>query len=139
MPARFCLATPGLDANDHVGLSISTGKRSGISILGAAHAAAWASIIEEAMNSLAHGLQILMDAGLPPPDEVGYELEQNGEVVAEAELGWLQRKLVLLMPEHADSASVWELNGWTVLVAMDDWQLRLTEELGNSTVEQDLH
>lgn len=139
LPGVLMATQPGLDANDHVGLTISTGKRSGISILGAAHAAAWASIIEEAMNSLAHGLQILMDAGLPPPDEVGYELEQNGEVVAEAELGWLQRKLVLLMPEHADSASVWELNGWTVLVAMDDWQLRLTEELGNSTVEQDLH
>ena len=40
---------------------------------------AWEQVIEQAMERSGEGLHALMDAGLPPPDEVGYELEQAGE------------------------------------------------------------
>jgi DEAD/DEAH box helicase domain-containing protein len=88
----FLLATQeGLDAGDHSVFGFAKGASPASSAQGAVHAAAWAAVIEQAMSSLAEGLQVLMDAGLSPPDEVGYELEQAGDVVAEAELAWVAR------------------------------------------------
>lgn len=138
LPGILLATQAGLEAGDHEALTISSGSRPAAGEQGAAHAAAWEMVIEQAMGTLAEGLHALMDAGLPPPDEVGYELEQVGDVVAEAELAWIQHKLVLLMPVHADSASVWEANGWKTLMAEDGWQQRLTNELGNRTAQEDI-
>lgn len=79
---------------------------------------------------------MLMDAGLPLPDEVGYELEQAGDVVAEAELAWVARKLVLLMPAQADGATVWQGNGWKTLVADGQWAQELADALGNHGTQE---
>jgi DEAD/DEAH box helicase domain-containing protein len=138
LPGVLLATKEGVDAGDHEALTISSGTGSGTGASGAAHAAAWEMVVEQAMGILAEGLHALMDAGLPPPDEVGYELEQVGDVVAEAELAWIQRKLVLLLPVHADSASVWEANGWKTLMAEDKWQQRLAEELGNRAAQQEI-
>ena len=86
-------------------------------------------VISQAIGSLENGLRALMDAGFAPPDEVGYELEQAGEVVAEAELVWIERKLALLMPAHTDSKTIWEAQGWKTVVAEGDWQQLLQDEL----------
>jgi DEAD/DEAH box helicase domain-containing protein len=130
LPGILLATQPGLDAGDYEGLSVSTARASA-SAAGAAYSAAWEAVIEQAMGSLSEGLHALLDAGLPPPDEVGYELDHAGDVVAEAELAWIKRKLVLLMPVHAEGAPVWQANGWRTLMAEDDWQKRLAEELGN--------
>jgi DEAD/DEAH box helicase domain-containing protein len=137
LPGVLLSTQPGLDAGDHEGLILSTGTRSAAGASGATQAAAWETVIAQAMECLADDLHALMEAGLPPPDEVGYELEQEGEVVAEAELAWPQRKLVLLMPAHTANASVWDAHGWKALIAQDDWQQRLAEELGNHTDQED--
>jgi hypothetical protein len=81
------------------------------------------------MGVLGEGLHALMDEGLPPPDEVGYELEQVNGVAAEAELAWLLRKLVLLMPVHVADTAVWMANGWKTVVAENDWPQRVSNEL----------
>lgn len=133
LPGVLLATQAGLEAGDHEALTISTGTRPGSGAQGVAHAAAWDEVIEQAMGALAEGLHALRDAGLPPPDEVGFELEKEGDVVAEAELAWVQRKLVLLMPVHADSTSMWEANGWKTLMAQDEWHSRLADELGNPT------
>ena len=91
------------------------------------------------MASLTPGLNAVMHAGLPPPEEIGYELEQDGAVIAEAELAWLNRKLVLLMPVHEASAKVWEVNGWKTLVAKDAWQQELLEELRKHINQEEVH
>ena len=83
--------------------------------------AGWDAVISQAMESLIAGLRILMVQGLVPPDEVGFELEKDGEVIAEAELAWLNRKVVLMMPEHFDRSDVWQSQGWHVVVAEGDW------------------
>jgi DEAD/DEAH box helicase domain-containing protein len=130
----FILTTQlGLNARDYEGLTFSTGPRLSPGGLGATQAAAWAHVIASAMGSLADGLHDLMDAGLPPPDEVGYELEHAGDVVAEAELAWQQRKLVLLMPVHIGYAPIWEAHGWKTLIAQDDWRRQLADELVSRT------
>lgn len=147
LPGILLATQPGLDAGDHEGLSVSTSARASANAAGAAYSAAWETVIEQAMGSLSEGLHALLDAGLPPPDEVGYELDHAGDVVAEAELAWTKRKLVLLMPAHAEGAPIWQANGWRTLMAEDDWQKQLTEELGNNSgkptaqedIQQEVH
>ena len=129
LPGILLATQAGLDANDHSAFSISMSQRPAAGAQNAAHAAAWNSVMVQAMSSLAEGLRALMDAGLPPPEEVGYELEHLGDVIAEAELAWLPQKLVLLLTAHADSKAVWEAHGWNTLMAEGEWQLQLAAML----------
>ena len=131
LPGVLLATQAGLEADDHAILTVVTAARPGAGAQGAAHAAAWEQVTEQAMGALGNGLRYLMDAGLSPPDEVGYELEQAGGVVAEAELAWIQRRPALLMPAHLDRQSVWEAQGWKTVVAEGEWQQRLAQELGN--------
>lgn len=137
LPGVLLTTQAGLDAGDYSALTVIAGNRPASSSEGAAHAAAWGAVIEQSMGALAIGLHALMEAGLPPPDEVGYELEKANDVVAEAELAWLQRKLVLLMPVHTDSASIWKRNGWKIVIADNDWEQQLIHELGNPTIQEE--
>ncbi len=131
LPGILLATQDGLDAGDHSAFSIAKAAAPASGAQGAAHAAAWATVMEQAMASLAEGLQSLMDAGLPPPDQVGYELEEAGEVIAEAELAWFERRLVLLMPTQADSSAVWQAKGWKALLAEAQWQQQLADALRN--------
>lgn len=137
LPGVLLATQAGLEAGDHAVLTVVTrGISSRIWSQGAAHAAAWEEVIEQAMGALGDGLRFLMDTtGLPPPDEVGYELEEAGEVVAESELAWVPRKLALLMPVHIDCQSVWEAQGWKTVVAEGEWEKRLAQELGNHSAQ----
>lgn len=135
LPGVLLATQAGLEAGDHAVLTVVTGTRPGAGAKGAAHAAAWEEVIEQAMGALGDGLRFLMDVGLPPPDEVGYELEEAGGVVAESELAWVSRKLALLMPVHIDCQSVWEAQGWKTVVAEGEWQKRLAQELGNHSAQ----
>ncbi|NMQ26322.1 DEAD/DEAH box helicase [Candidatus Accumulibacter phosphatis] len=136
LPGVLLATQDGLEAGDHAVFAFAKGASPASSAQGAAHAAAWAAVMEQAMGSLAEGLRVLMDAGLPLPDEVGYELEQAGDVVAEAELAWVARKLVLLMPAQADGATVWQGNGWKTLVADGQWAQELADALGNHGTQE---
>ena len=119
----------GLDAGDYAAIRLVTGMQPSASTQGAVNAAAWDAVIDLTMNSLIEGLSVSRDAGLPPPDEVGYELDMSDEVIAEAELVWVQRRLVLLMPAQEWSLLVWQKNGWQVIVADSDWQIQLAKAL----------
>ena len=81
------------------------------------------------MGDLRDGLHTLMDEGFPPPDAVGYELEDAGNVVAEAELVWEKQRIVLLLPAHADSESVWISKGWNALMGEGEWPKRVVDAL----------
>lgn len=131
LPGILLATQVGLEANDHSSLTVSMAATPAAGAPGAANAAAWEHVIDQAMGSLADGLRGLMAAGLLPPDEVGYEQEQAGEVIAEAELAWLQYKLVLLMPTHVENAPVWRSNNWKVVVAEGEWGQRLADELAS--------
>ena len=137
LPGVLLATQTGLEANDHGAFSVSSATRPGAGGAAAAHAGAWEAVIEQAMASLSEGLQSLMHSGLPPPDEVGFELEQAGDVVAEAELAWTNRKLVLLMLTHADTTSVWKAAGWKTVVAEVGWQKILADELKNRNSQHD--
>jgi DEAD/DEAH box helicase domain-containing protein len=136
LPGVLLATRAGLDAGDHSSLNVSMGASPASGAQGAAHAAAWEIVIEQAMSLLSEGLHSLMIEGLPPPDEVGYELDLAGEVVAESELAWKQCKLVLLMQVHISSAKVWEANNWKTIVAEGEWQQQLADALNNCSSQQ---
>jgi DEAD/DEAH box helicase domain-containing protein len=126
----FLLATQtGLDNKDYVSFTTVVGVPPGTGAQTKAQAAGWEQVIKQAMSELKPGLRALREAGLPPPDEVGYELAEASNVIAEAELVWIQRKLALLMPAHVEFQAVWEAHGWKTVVAQGDWQQRLLAEL----------
>jgi len=136
----FLLATQdGLDEGDYAQLSFSSTARPGFNAQGAVHAEAWGEVMNQSMKDLAIGLQILMGSGVSPPDEVGYELASNGDVIAEAELAWVDQKLVLLMPEHSPNMPIWQENGWTSIVAEEDWHTKVLEELLTSGKRADTY
>ncbi|MNT98805.1 hypothetical protein D3C72_2414760 [compost metagenome] len=52
---------------------------------------------------------------------VGYELpDANGDVLAEAELAWVERKVVLLLDNQDDYAPQWQAQGWQYVIALDE-------------------
>lgn len=89
--------------------------------------------MDQAMDSLTAGLTILRDHGIPVPDEIGYELEEGNTVVAEAELAWVKRRLVLLMPHHEESMAAWQSRGWTTVNGEGDWAQHLLDIFNQTT------
>lgn len=85
--------------------------------------------MDQAMAFLREGLSELQAAGLPIPDEVGYELDEAGEVVAECELAWTSLKVALLLEEQVDLAPPWIDRGWKAVIAQAGWPQSLIEAI----------
>lgn len=136
LPGVLLATRAGLQADDHAAVTIATSTSPDMGAQGVANAAAWEHVIEQAIGAIEDGLRLLLDAGLPPPDEVGYELAQAGEVIAESELAWTSRKLVLLLPTQIESKPVWIAHAWHVAVADGDWSQDLTAKLKNQQEPQ---
>jgi DEAD/DEAH box helicase domain-containing protein len=81
------------------------------------------------MSTLSMGLEKLKEAGLPPPDEIGYELPENGVVIAEAELAWTAKRVVLLLKAQATDGARWSENSWTPIIEGDCWAESLASAL----------
>ena len=79
------------------------------------------------------GMQALMDADVPPPDEVGYEhANERGEVDAEAEAAWLAAQVVVLTAAQAEFALIWQALGWTTVLAAEGWEVMVQEKLNTA-------
>jgi DEAD/DEAH box helicase domain-containing protein len=131
----FLLATrTGLDTGDHGVFSepVTERKTGGEGGLGAAHLAAWNDFIEQSLSTLSGGLEKLREDGQPPPDECGYEWAENGVIIAECELAWCTRKIVLLLEAQQDAEPVWATKGWTPIVAQEGWVERLAAALSGA-------
>jgi DEAD/DEAH box helicase domain-containing protein len=120
----FILATrEGLEAGDyeHLGSAAGVGTRGELPVL--AEDGAWMSVLEQAMEAVRPGLEALSNAGISPPDEIGYErVDERGAVDAEAELAWLVPKIVVLLDSQAEYQKPWEDGGWRVVIAADGWE-----------------
>lgn len=134
LPGVFLATQAGLENRDYSEITVITGVSKSSGGNGAANASAWERVIEEAMGDLRDGLHTLMDEGFPPPDAVGYELEEAGNVVAEAELVWEKQRIVLLLPAHADSESVWISKGWNALMGEGEWPKRVVDALSGQNI-----
>jgi hypothetical protein len=91
---------------------------------------AWASVLNGVLPEVKAGMQTLMEADVPPPDEVGYEhANGHGDVDAEAEAAWLAAQLVVLTEAQAEFASIWQAQGWTTVLAREAWEVAVQEKL----------
>jgi DEAD/DEAH box helicase domain-containing protein len=121
LPGVLLATREGLAAGDHAHIAPVSKAKPASGGGQAAEAAGWSEIREQTMERLLPGLQLLEDAGAPLPEEVGYELAESGKVVAECELAWTARKVVLLLSEHADHRDAWENRGWKSVIEEGDW------------------
>jgi hypothetical protein len=98
-----------------------------------ATAQVWASVLNGVLPEVKAGMQTLMAADVPPPDEVGYEhANDRGEVDAEAEAAWLTAQVVVLTEAQAEFASVWQAQGWTTVLAREGWEVAVQEKLNTA-------
>jgi len=73
----------------------------------------WAMIFEYALPETAELLRELRRAGVPAPQSP-YELQRDGTIVADAELGWPASSVAVLLPEQSDHRTMFEEEGWEV-------------------------
>ncbi len=133
LPGVLLATRIGLDAGDYKGVHFAEGVQPAAGGGQAAHAGGWDNVISLAMGSLTEGLLSLKNAGIPVPDEVGFELAENGNVIAECELAWIQKKLVLLMEHQAGFETIWSTKGWSVITDGEGWTDGVHEKLNNQT------
>ena len=129
LPGVFLATRDGLLGADHNAITPNESAKPASGGGQAAEAAGWAQVMDQAMEFLLPGLQKLQSAGAPIPDEVGYELEEDGEVVSECELAWTSRKVALLLDHHADSEAVWTGRGWVTVTVSAGWPTLLLDKL----------
>jgi DEAD/DEAH box helicase domain-containing protein len=132
LPGVLLATRTGLNEGDHQQSPIVTGAKPEFGGGSVAYASGWNTVINQAIQTLASELQQLRDTGFPTPDEVGFELGGDEAVIAEAELAWTQRRIVLLMPHHLDFKAVWESHGWTTVLAEGPWASALTNIFNTS-------
>jgi DEAD/DEAH box helicase domain-containing protein len=109
-------------------LSTPSGNAQG-SAQGSAHAAAWVDALDMAVDAVKDGLRMLAKDHFDVP-EVGYEhVDQRGQVVAEAELAWPAKKLVVVLEAQQEYDAVWAGAGWTSVPARSGWALAVQTHL----------
>ena len=82
-------------------------------------------------------MHCLKTSGAVPPDEIGFELQDEaGVVCAEAELAWSSGCVVLLLEHQAEYASQWQAAGWTVTEHHDGWAEQVQALLNNTKDKQ---
>ena len=63
----------------------------------------------------------LREHGISTPDEIGYEItDQYGEVVAEIELAWINKKIGFMTDDKIDHRRKAEEKGWKILDTADE-------------------
>ncbi len=103
--------------NDNVYTVLAT-QNSASDIISTSYAdTEWSSIyqllFDESVIAFAKQLE---QVKISPPDEVGYELEQDGlGVVAEIEMAWIDKKIACLTENQLEYKGYLEENGWIVI------------------------
>lgn len=83
-----------------------------------ADAEAWETTLEYALDETRDLLTDLRAAGAPPPT-MPYQHQEGGAIIAEAELGWPQAAVAVLLPKQEEHRSILEDAGWDVFTLRD--------------------
>ena len=140
LPGALLATSTGLDGHDYeqLGAPVSDAGATATSEATPALPAAWQEVLAQCIGPLKPGLTALSRAGAAPP-EVGTELaDEQGVVLADAELTWGAAKLAVLRDDQQDLSEAWKSAGWTVELldsAMTSiqgkpWHLTVGERLG---------
>jgi DEAD/DEAH box helicase domain-containing protein len=139
LPGMLMVTGSGLDAHDYVDLLNSSSSDNAGSTNGGneAELVVWQEVLYQTFDALKEGLKRLAAAGCELP-AVGLELaDDKGRVLADAELAWSERKLVVLRPDQLDLATEWLAAGWQVfeldesltMVEGKPWESVIAEKL----------
>ena len=59
--------------------------------------------------------------GIPAPEEAGYELaDASGEVIAEIELAWIEKKIGFMTEDQAEDIEKAKASGWKIFTVSDE-------------------
>ncbi len=112
----------GIQGDDYLILPSPAGASGRAASPADAQEQAWAAVQDAALASTHAGLAALQAAGAMPPDEIGFELQDEaGEVCAEAELAWSSCNAVLLLDHQTEYVTQWQAAGWTAIEYHDAW------------------
>jgi DEAD/DEAH box helicase domain-containing protein len=118
LPGMLLATRTAMDAGDCAGWTAAPQGGAGLGAASADQqmlAKDWADAIDQTLEPLRPGLRELaaLHALLPL---IGHELaNERNQVVAEAEMAWPDKRLVLLTAEQEDMADAWTGAGWMVL------------------------
>ena len=82
------------------------------------NAEGWETTLEYALDETRDLLTDLRAAGAPPPT-MPYQHQEGGAIIAEAELGWPQAAVAVLLPGQEEHRGVLEDAGWDVFTLRD--------------------
>ena len=116
LPNMFLVEDAGLSHGDYVGLGEI---KSGSVALADGMEVVWAGKLVSSIASMRAGLEQLRTLGVAPPDQIGFEWESSGEVVAEAELLWESPQVVVLLAQQMEQKERWLEGGWKVVPGGD--------------------
>lgn len=76
----------------------------------------WDNVLEELFDDAAKDMaEKLKGANAPVPDEIGYELTENDEVIAEIEMAWTESKIAYLTEDQMEYEEILTDKGWTII------------------------
>lgn len=76
----------------------------------------WNGVLEELFDEMAKNMaMVLKEANAPIPDEIGYELIDNDEVIAEIEMVWIESKIAYLTEDQMEYEEILSDKGWTII------------------------
>jgi DEAD/DEAH box helicase domain-containing protein len=128
--------TEGLLHHDYDPITLTGTTAAGTQPMDAA-SQVWASVLDRVLPEVKAGMHKLMEADVPPPDEVGYEhANDQGDVDAEAEAAWCVAQVVVLTETQAEYASIWQAQGWTTVLAREAWEVAVREKLTTAGAHQ---
>jgi DEAD/DEAH box helicase domain-containing protein len=120
--------TEGLQHHDYRNITPAVTRTTGTQPTDAA-SQAWAGVLNGVLPEVKAGMQKLMEADVPPPDEVGYE---HADDCGEAEAAWLAAQVVVLTEAQVEFSSIWQAQGWTTVLAREAWEVTVQEKLNTA-------
>jgi hypothetical protein len=97
-------------------------------------APSWGDCLEEIIDEECRRIvEELVEKGIRQPDCIGFELTNDqGEVIAEAEVAWEQEMVALLRADQQEFKEVFEAAGWKVYMADSGIVTEIEEALSRS-------
>ena len=76
----------------------------------------WDNVLDELFDDAAKEMaDKLREVDAPVPDEIGYELTDNDEVIAEIEMAWTESKIAYLTEDQMEYEEILTEKGWTII------------------------
>lgn len=74
--------------------------------------------------------QALNQKGIEPPDTAGYEVtDASGEIIAEIELAWTDKKIGYMTEAQNIDRNQAEVAGWKIITKAEEWDMMFEEEV----------